>query len=128
MGTASWTDRTLTPRGVFYPAGATSAEARLRYYATRFSMVEVDSTYYALPAPATARLWAERTPATFVIDLKAYAFLTGQPAEVARLPRAVRDALPAATTQKARVYPKDLPTEGHGRSLARLPRGRRVVS
>ena len=43
-GTASWTDPTMTARGVFYPEGATTAEDRLRYYATRFPVVEVDST------------------------------------------------------------------------------------
>ena len=43
-GTASWTDPTMIARGVFYPDGATTAEERLRYYATRFPVVEVDST------------------------------------------------------------------------------------
>jgi uncharacterized protein YecE (DUF72 family) len=43
VGTASWTDKTLLASG-WYPADATSAEARLRYYATQFPVVEVDST------------------------------------------------------------------------------------
>src|SRR5438445_435031 len=43
-GTASWTDPTMTARGVFYPEGANTAEERLRYYATKFPVVEVDST------------------------------------------------------------------------------------
>ena len=50
IGTASWTDPTMTAAGVFYPAGADSAEERLRYYASRFPLVEVDATYYSLPA------------------------------------------------------------------------------
>ena len=40
------------------------AEERLRYYASQFPLVEVDSSYYALPKPEVAQLWAERTPAT----------------------------------------------------------------
>jgi uncharacterized protein YecE (DUF72 family) len=62
VGTASWTDKTLIACGRFYPPGAKTAEGRLRYYASQFPIVEVDSSYYAMPAPATAQLWAERTP------------------------------------------------------------------
>ena len=111
VGTAGWTDRTLTARGVFYPDRVTSPETRLRYYASRFAMVEADSPYYALPVPATTALWAERTPAAFLIDVKAYALMTGHPAEVKRLPTGLRQALPRALATQTRVYPKDLPPE-----------------
>jgi uncharacterized protein YecE (DUF72 family) len=37
--------------------------------------------------------------------------MTGQPTEVARLPTALREALPAVFAGKSRVYPKDLPDE-----------------
>jgi uncharacterized protein YecE (DUF72 family) len=57
-GTASWTDPTMVAPGVFYPDGVASPEARLRYYASRFPLVEVDSTYYALPSRRIAELWA----------------------------------------------------------------------
>jgi uncharacterized protein YecE (DUF72 family) len=111
VGTAGWTDRTLTARGVFYPPGATSAEARLRYYASRFPMVEVDATYYALPARQMAEYWVQRTPPDFVFDVKAFALMTGHPADTKRLPPAVRDVLPPALAAKARLYPKDIPRE-----------------
>ena len=62
IGSASWTDKTLIGCGRFYPKEARSAEARLRYYATQFPMVEVDSSYYGMPTPVNAQLWAERTP------------------------------------------------------------------
>ncbi len=110
-GTASWTDPTMTAAGVFYPDGVTSAEERLRYYASRFSVVEVDATYYALPQEATSRRWVERTPDGFVFDVKAHALMTGQPSETRRLPRAVREALPEKLREKARLYPRDLPPE-----------------
>lgn len=111
FGTASWTDPTITRGAVFYPPGVDSAEERLRYYATRFSLVEVDSTYYALPARRMAELWSERTPPDFTFDIKAHALMTGQPSEVQRLPRALREALPAGLAEKERVYGKDLPAE-----------------
>jgi len=50
IGTASWTDRSLIESRRFYPDSATSAEARLRYYASQFPLVEVDSTYYGMPS------------------------------------------------------------------------------
>lgn len=111
IGTASWTDPTLTAPGVFYPEGWTSAEQRLRYYADRFSLVEVDSTYYALPARRMAELWVERTPDDFTFNLKAHALMTGQPTETSRLPKTIREALPASIRDKRRLYTKDLPPE-----------------
>ncbi|MBO0743855.1 MAG: DUF72 domain-containing protein [Candidatus Dormibacteraeota bacterium] len=110
-GTASWTDPTMTAKGVFYPDGAGSAEDRLRYYAEQFSVVEVDATYYALPQARQAELWAQRTPDGFVFDIKAHALLTGQPSEVKRLPKDLREALPEPLAGKARVYGKDFPPE-----------------
>ena len=48
VGTASWTDSSLIDSG-WYPTGVSSAEDRLGFYASRFQLVEVDSTYYFLP-------------------------------------------------------------------------------
>ncbi|MER6633758.1 DUF72 domain-containing protein, partial [Streptomyces sp. NPDC000987] len=78
VGTCSWTDRTPAGSG-WYPAGRRDAEGRLRYYAERFPVVEVDSAYYALPTARNSRLWAERTPEGFVFDVKAFSLLTGHP-------------------------------------------------
>jgi uncharacterized protein YecE (DUF72 family) len=111
VGTASWTDPTMTAAGVFYPSGADSAEERLAYYASTFPVVEVDATYYALPAERTAQLWVERTPPDFTFDIKAHALMTGQGTETKRLPKAIRDELPAAIREKTRIYAKDLPAE-----------------
>ena len=111
IGTASWTDPTITKGGVFYPRGVSSAEDRLRYYASQFPVVEVDSTYYSLPERAIAALWAARTPDDFVFHVKAHALMTGQPTEVSRLPEPLIDALPRALAEKPRIYAKDLPLE-----------------
>ncbi len=110
-GTAGWTDPSLTAAGVFYPGSADSAETRLRYYADRFPIVEVDSPYYALPSRRSAELWVERTPDDFTFDVKANALMTGQPSEVKRLPKELRDALPEELRRKTRIYGKDLPAE-----------------
>ena len=111
VGTASWTDPTMVRGNVFYPRGVSSAEDRLRYYANQFAVVEVDSSYYALPERSNARRWAERTPAHFSFHLKAHALMTGQPTEVARLPDALIAALPRGVADQPRVYAKDLPGE-----------------
>ena len=111
FGTASWTDPTMTAPGVFYPPGASSAEERLRFYASRFPVVEVDSTYYALPSKRTSEAWVERTPRDFVFDIKAHALMTGQPTETNRLPKAIKEELPTELQEKKRIYRKDVPRE-----------------
>ena len=104
VGTAGWTDRTLTARGVFYPEGVTTPEARLRYYASRFSLVEADVGL--LRDSRIARLterWVERTPSDFVFNVKAHALMTGHATDVARLPRVIRDAIPRPVGRAARL-------------------------
>ncbi|MEO6345889.1 MAG: hypothetical protein ABIP01_05020 [Candidatus Limnocylindria bacterium] len=66
IGTASWTDPTMTAPGVFYPPDAGSAEDRLVYYANQFPIVEVGATATAQCASCpTTRLrssWSTRRP------------------------------------------------------------------
>jgi uncharacterized protein YecE (DUF72 family) len=45
------------------------------------------------------------------MSFKAYAPITTHPTETKRLPKDIREALPAATLEKRRVYPKDLPKD-----------------
>jgi uncharacterized protein YecE (DUF72 family) len=111
VGVASWTDPTMTAPGVFYPRGVSSAEERLRYYASLYSLVEVDSTYYALPQEQVSQRWVERTPAHFMFDVKAHALMTGQPTETRRLPKMIRDELPEDLRDKPRIYARSLPPE-----------------
>jgi uncharacterized protein YecE (DUF72 family) len=110
VGTASWTDKTLIACGRFYPREANSAEARLRHYASLFPVVEVDSSYYAMPAPATAQLWAERTPADFVMNVKAFRLFTGHPTTLKVLEADLRNALAGAGTSPSFFY-GDVPAE-----------------
>ena len=57
-------------RGSFYPENL-PASAMLRFYAERFGTVEINASFYRIPAPATAAGWAAATPPSFVFTLKA---------------------------------------------------------
>ncbi|MFJ0813060.1 DUF72 domain-containing protein, partial [Bordetella bronchiseptica] len=96
IGTASWTDPTLLACGRFYPAAARTPQARLQYYATRFGMAEIDASFYALPDPHTAYLWAQRTPPGFVFNIKAFRLFTGHQTPRAALPADLRREVPGA--------------------------------
>ncbi|MBA3525081.1 MAG: DUF72 domain-containing protein [Geodermatophilaceae bacterium] len=104
IGTASWTDKTLLASG-WYPAEATSAQARLAFYATQFPVVEVDSTYYTPPNERNSELWAQRTPADFVFNVKAFSLLTQHPTRPSAL---YKDLRPEGESTKS-LYLKDLP-------------------
>ena len=59
VGTASWSDKSLVASKKFYPKGVSDPESRLRFYATQFPLVEVDTSYYAIPLAQTAQNWAD---------------------------------------------------------------------
>ncbi len=103
VGTASWTERTLLESGAFYPATVRTPEQRLRYYAARFGVVEVDSTYYALPSVANAAAWTARTPDGFLFGAKAFGAMTGHAMEPRRLDRDLAEALPASLRARRSV-------------------------
>jgi len=109
VGTASWTDKTLIACGRFYPNDAKTAEARLRFYASQFPLVEVDSSYYAMPTPDTSQRWAERTPRDFTMNVKAFRLFTGHQTSPDVLHRDIQPLLPP--TPKRTLYYKDLPGE-----------------
>jgi len=110
VGTCSWTDKSLLDCHCFYPPEAKTPEARLRFYASRFPIVEVDSTYYGLPTDTkNAALWVERTPPEFVFDVKAFRLLTHHPTPPEALPKDMREALGALARQKRNLYYRDLP-------------------
>jgi uncharacterized protein YecE (DUF72 family) len=109
IGTASWSHQALIECGRFYPSEHMSAEARLRYYATQFPLVEVDSSFYALPLPQVSRLWAERNPHGFTMNAKAFRLFTGHQTSPDALPSDVRESLPPALRARAILYYQDLP-------------------
>ena len=108
-GIAGWTDRELIGSRMFYPPGVSSSEQRLQFYASRFPMVEVDSTYYGKPTRKIAELWVARTPPGFVFDVKSFSLFTLHPAQPAALPPDIRARLPGALAGKRHVYLEQLP-------------------
>jgi uncharacterized protein YecE (DUF72 family) len=80
VGTSGWSypSGKGTWNGIFYPAQpsrrprGTPKFDELSFYAEHFNTVEVNSSFYRVPAVATVRKWAERTPADFEFSLKLY--------------------------------------------------------
>jgi uncharacterized protein YecE (DUF72 family) len=91
IGTCSWADDALVKH--WYPPG-TPPRDRLAYYAERFSTVEVDSTYYRVPAEQMVRGWAERSPDGFVMHIKAFGLMTRHPVKLEQVPPELREGLP----------------------------------
>ncbi|MFN2582487.1 MAG: DUF72 domain-containing protein [Candidatus Dormibacteria bacterium] len=73
MGTSGWQYASWRER--FYPKGVPQRRW-LPYYAERFATVEVNNTFYNLPATDTFRHWGEETPPDFRFVLKASRYLT----------------------------------------------------
>ena len=61
--------------GAFYPPGLRAA-GELAYASQHLSGLEINSTYYTTPAPATWARWASEVPAGFVFSVKAHRMAT----------------------------------------------------
>ncbi len=114
VGICSWADPALIEAGTFYPTKSMSAEARLRFYAGVFDVVEVNASYYAIPDVLTVRRWAERTPPGFVFHVKAWSLMTGHHPRSQALPADVQAVLPARArrSQRGEILADDVPPEG----------------
>jgi uncharacterized protein YecE (DUF72 family) len=102
VGICSWADPALIESGAFYPKKSMTAEARLRFYAQSFDVVEVNASYYAIPDVLTVRRWAERTPPGFVFHVKAWSLLTGHHPRAQTVPADVQALLPARVRRSRR--------------------------
>ncbi len=102
VGTASWTDPEFIKAGWYPPEVRSDPAGRLRYYAERFAMVEVNATFYALPTVGTTEAWAERTPDAFRFHVKAHQVISGHPSEPGRLPAPLRE-LPYQPDSRGRI-------------------------
>jgi uncharacterized protein YecE (DUF72 family) len=100
VGTSSWADPGFVEE--WYPPGLPAAE-QLPWYAEHFDGVEVNSTFYAVPAARTVARWAQATPATFTFDVKLHRALSRHSATPASLPADLRDGV--ALTPRGRVRP-----------------------
>jgi uncharacterized protein YecE (DUF72 family) len=57
-------------KGSFYPEDLKNADM-LRYYAERFSAVEINNTFYRMPKASMLESWAQKVPSGFLFVLKA---------------------------------------------------------
>ncbi len=119
--------------GPFYPQGTRPA-AFLDYYATRFSAVEVDNTFYRLPSQETLGRWRDGSPEDFAFTCKASRFIT----HMKKLKEPEKTLPPffdgmAALGDKLKVVVFQLPPrwrcnlERLRSFLAALPKGRRYA-
>jgi uncharacterized protein YecE (DUF72 family) len=73
VGTASWTDPGFIAD--WYPPKL-AASQRLRWYAQHFGMVELNSSFYAIPAARQVERWSQEVPKGFVFDVKLHRLLS----------------------------------------------------
>jgi uncharacterized protein YecE (DUF72 family) len=84
VGTAGWSAEEWYRQGL-------PARDRLAEHAERFEGVEVDSTFYALPARRTVARWASITPPAFTFDVKLHRLLSRHAAPLSSLPTDLRE-------------------------------------
>jgi uncharacterized protein YecE (DUF72 family) len=90
VGTSGWAYPSWKPG--FYPAGTDSSDF-LRFYAERFTTVELNTTGYRLPAEEQFAKWAAQTPAGFLFAVKLAANRRGMLGTFAERVRALGDRL-----------------------------------
>ncbi len=73
IGTSGWSYEHW--KGLFYPPELRGGEL-LRFYTGRFSTVEVNNTFYHLPAPKAFEEWEKTAPRGFIYALKCSRFIT----------------------------------------------------
>lgn len=87
VGTASWSDPGFVER--WYPPKMPAGE-RLPWYAQHFAMVEVNSTFYAVPERRLVERWSRATPDDFVFNVKLHRLLSRHAATLKSLPPALQ--------------------------------------
>ena len=98
VGTASWSDPGFVER--WYPKGM-PARDRLAWYAQHFDLVEVNSTFYAVPDPRMVQRWSAQTPDHFVFDVKLHQLLSRHSTPAKLLPPHLQRT--ASSDEKGRV-------------------------
>jgi uncharacterized protein YecE (DUF72 family) len=73
VGCSGWNYRHW--KGVFYPEDI-SQKDWFQHYAKAFDTVEINNTFYNLPAEKTFHNWAEQAPTAFTYSVKANRHIT----------------------------------------------------
>ena len=74
IGTSGW-NYAHWSNGQFYPRSCRQREW-LAFYARHFSTVEINNSFYRLPAPETFAAWSRQVPRDFVFAVKGSRFIT----------------------------------------------------
>ncbi|MBI4283408.1 MAG: DUF72 domain-containing protein [Chloroflexi bacterium] len=111
VGTSSWNEQHLIDCGRFYPLGLKDSASRLSFYAQRFNLAEVDSTYYALPSRRNADRWATAVSPGFRFIIKVFSLFSQHPTKLSAIPKSFHATLPPALLSKRFIYHKDVPAE-----------------
>jgi len=101
LGTASWTDPGFIAD--WYPKNIRPGD-RLAWDAQHFNLVEVNSSFYAVPRSALVARWCEQTPDDFVFDVKLHRLLSRHSTQTKMLPTGLRKL--AGGSDKAVLSPK----------------------
>jgi uncharacterized protein YecE (DUF72 family) len=110
FGISAWADPGLLSSG-FYPPEVRTAASRLQYYATRFSVAEVDATYHSFATARNIAVWLDNTPPGFAFNLRAFSLFTGHPTPFASLPRSFRNTYAGRIEERDRIYAHHLPAD-----------------
>lgn len=85
-------------------SSVTAAKDKLFDYSGHFPIVEVDTSFYAIPAPEHIEKWCQDTPDAFQFIVKAYQGMTGHLRE--ELPFATKNDMFEAFRQSVAVFQK----------------------
>jgi uncharacterized protein YecE (DUF72 family) len=111
VGTCSWTGRVNHLAQTLYGTSRPTSEVALRLYSSLFPIVEVDSTFYALPSLQNCQLWAQRTPGDFAFHIKAFSLFTTHKTRTQSLPADIRRTLDPGLQRKPQLDPWEVPPE-----------------
>jgi uncharacterized protein YecE (DUF72 family) len=103
VGTSSWADPGFVKE--WYPPKMPARE-RLPWYAQRFELVELNSSFYAIPDRSTVHGWVEVTPPGFTFDVKAHRALSRHSAPLESLPPDLREGAATAGRGRVRLTPE----------------------
>jgi uncharacterized protein YecE (DUF72 family) len=103
VGTSSWADPGFVKE--WYPPKMPARE-RLPWYAERFELVELNSSFYAVPDRTTVHKWVEDTPDRFVFDVKVHRALSRHAAPLESLPEDLREGVETNERGRVRLTPE----------------------
>jgi uncharacterized protein YecE (DUF72 family) len=102
VGTSSWADPGFVKE--WYPPKLPAKE-RLPWYSQRFELVELNSSFYAVPDRSSVHGWVEVTPQEFTFDVKAHRALSRHSAQIESLPPDLRERAETIGRGRVRLTP-----------------------